>query len=107
MTDKKSLGNERISFWDDDIEFTDGYEKQRQNAIDQVIVVNNSQKLIPNGGEQLNVQPTAATTMTEYSVREKYRSTFSTTRDPEEFDVQAEMFPFYNLTEIGRWNVFE
>ena len=54
-----------MSLWDDDIEFTDGYEELRQNVIDQA-VVNNSQILVPSGGEQLGAPPTVGTAATEY-----------------------------------------
>jgi len=80
-----------MAILDDDIEIIDGYEELGKNVIDQA-VVNNSQTLVPSGGKQLSVQLTVEPAATEYSIGEKYRSAFSATQSPEEFDAQVEMF---------------
>lgn len=77
-------------FLDDDIEIFDGYEELGQNVIDQA-VINNSQILVPSGGEQLGVQPTVGPAATEYSIFGK-NSALVNARSPEEFDAQVEMF---------------
>ncbi|MBU2700526.1 hypothetical protein Ga0466249_001618 [Sporomusaceae bacterium BoRhaA] len=78
-------------FRDDGIEFIDGYEQREQNVIDQA-VVNGSQTLVPNGGEQLGVQPIVGTAAIEYSIGEKYKSVLTAAQSPEEFDAQVKMF---------------
>ena len=75
----------------DDIELIDGYEGLEKNVIDQG-VVNNSQILVPSGGEQLSIQPTVGPAATEYSIWEKNSALIITARNPEEFDEQVEMF---------------
>jgi|GEM_PF-4192247 len=80
-----------MAFFDDDIEIIGGYEELGQNVIDQA-VINNSQTLVPSGGEQLNLQPTVGPATTEYSIEGKYSSALTAAQNPEEFDAQVEIF---------------
>jgi len=88
---EKRSGDEKMTFMDDDIEHIDGYEQLGQNVIDQA-VINNSQILVPSVGEQLNAQPTVGLAATEYSIEEKYRSTFSAAKSSDEHDALVEIF---------------
>lgn len=80
-----------MSYSDEEIEFTDGFEESEQNIIDQA-AVNNPQTPIPSGGEQISAQSTAEPTVPEYSLQEKYERAFSAAKSPEEHDALVEMF---------------
>lgn len=80
-----------MSYSDEEIEFTDGFEEPEQNIIDQA-AENNQQTPIPSGGEQISAQSTAEPTVPEYSLQEKYQRAFSAVKSPEEHDALVEMF---------------
>ncbi len=85
------MGDEKMSFWDDDINFTDEYEVPEQNVIDQAVPINPPTP-IPSSDEQAIPQPSVKNPLVYNSIAEKYRITFSTAQNSEEHDAVANMF---------------